>query len=392
MIHVLKIPNTYPLDFENSPYNHDRNRDKALSTNKDIKVGFIALRTLGCQKIIFNNIWSAKGLEVIQDGKISGILNTKCNSLFGLNIPRQVFLIPLMNSAFREYVKLYGMPNVIHGHRIKTGGYMAYYLAKKFKIPYVITEHSSDYISKKVNNSTKEYERIVNSAARLCSVSNFLSKELESIFKNSRGRWINTPNVIPTFFEKNKCNRIRNTEEYIILSIGTLDENKGQEKIIKALRILKDKNIRIRLDVVGEGEKLNELIKITNENNLKNKVVFHGAQSQKYIFNLMKNTSFLAVTSLYETFSIVTIEALSQGIPVLSTPCGGPEEIIKKNINGVITKGFDEYSISDGILEMIEKMHLFKQDALINDSVKKYGALSYSNTHYKLYEEVYSER
>ena len=74
-----------------------------------------------------------------------------------------------------------------------------------------------------------------------------------------------------------------------------------------------------------QSKKLKSLIKSLN---LTEKIRLHGVANREKVRDLIQQSHYLVISSYIETFGVVAIEAMACGIPVVSTKCGGPEEII----------------------------------------------------------------
>ena len=84
---------------------------------------------------------------------------------------------------------------------------------------------------------------------------------------------------------------------------------------------------------------------------VKEHVIFTGMVSHEEVCRIMSESDFFALASGYETFGVVFIEAMSYGLPVLGTRCGGPETIINKN-NGLLVDNGD----IDGLVKALDTM------------------------------------
>ena len=89
-----------------------------------------------------------------------------------------------------------------------------------------------------------------------------------------------------------------------------------------------------------------------NELGLLDNVEIKTHQSRKELVKLYNLSNYYILPSLFETFGVVAIEALSQGLPVLTTPCVGPLSIVKNYSNGVITDGYESDDILKGIIKI----------------------------------------
>lgn len=152
-----------------------------------------------------------------------------------------------------------------------------------------------------------------------------------------------------------------------ILNIGRLDSNKNQELIIRAIGRIKEFNIE--LDLVGKGENEAKLRKLVSSLGLGNNVHFHGQIEEAASYYL--NADIFVLSSIFEGFPNVILEAMKYGLPVISTDCkSGPREIFKENIEhenrtkseklGLLTSDFSELSMVDSILEMKNDSDLYR--------------------------------
>lgn len=133
----------------------------------------------------------------------------------------------------------------------------------------------------------------------------------------------------------NESLAIPKKEKFRLISIGRLDQNKNVILQLKALSILKRKNIQIELIIVGEGDERTTLTTYINKNQLTKDVTLTGFQQNPY--PLLKTSDCLLVSSFSEGFPTVIVEALYLGVPVITTPVGGTEELIKEGKNGYIS-------------------------------------------------------
>lgn len=117
------------------------------------------------------------------------------------------------------------------------------------------------------------------------------------------------------------------TGEYIV-SVSSLTNRKRVERVIYSFVKISKKDPELKLLILGDGELKKNLQDIVEECNLKDKVVFYGFCSNPY--PLISRAKLLMLASDSEGLPTVIIEALSLGVPVISTNCPtGPEEILE---------------------------------------------------------------
>lgn len=148
-----------------------------------------------------------------------------------------------------------------------------------------------------------------------------------------------------------------------VVAIGNLSARKGFDNLLKVFSHLKNENIR--LHILGDGRDKEILHKLKNELGLEN-VIFHGQQKNPYQF--LKFADFFILSSRYEGFPNVLLEAGACGIYALANNCpGGIQEIIQPNINGEIANIEDHKDFADKIRNILNE----KYDAeAIRNSIK----------------------
>ncbi|BCR05797.1 glycosyl transferase [Desulfuromonas versatilis] len=139
----------------------------------------------------------------------------------------------------------------------------------------------------------------------------------------------------------------------IILCVGRLSAQKNFKDAIYAFCEVR-KHIKAKLVFLGEGEERLSLEEIIGKCGYKEDIEMLGFVSNPYKY--LSRSSVFLLSSLFEGLPTVIIEALSLGIPVVSTDCpSGPSEIIGQNKYCRIVPVGDIHGLANGILEVINK-------------------------------------
>lgn len=157
------------------------------------------------------------------------------------------------------------------------------------------------------------------------------------------------PNAaIPVGKEKSNCLEKR------VIAVGRLDYQKGFDRLLQAWKIVVNKGgiTDWHLDIFGQGEWENYLNGIIEEYGLKSTVTIHKPVSD--IASEYAASSLLAMTSNYEGFPMVMLEAMSCGICPISMDfeCG-PRDIIKDGVNGVLVENGDINKFAEALIRLI---------------------------------------
>ena len=130
-------------------------------------------------------------------------------------------------------------------------------------------------------------------------------------------------------------------DDFVVGIVGRIERPKGQYKLIEALHRLKEK--KIKLFIVGaamEASYFESLKQRVKDFGLQEKVVFTGFTKNVAEYMQLFDVNVLATE--HETFGLVVIEAMAEGIAVIATEKGGPLEIIENGVDGLLFDGSSE--------------------------------------------------
>jgi glycosyltransferase involved in cell wall biosynthesis len=148
------------------------------------------------------------------------------------------------------------------------------------------------------------------------------------------------------------------SKEYI-LAVGRLADEKGFSYLLKAFSLIKEK-LHEKLVILGEGPDKQKLKELANDLGIQERVVFLGFQNNPYKY--MKNAKIFVLSSLYEGFPNVLIEAMACGAPVISTDCtSGPGEIIENYKSGILVSPANEKALAEAMLTLLTNGDLRKR-------------------------------
>ena len=138
----------------------------------------------------------------------------------------------------------------------------------------------------------------------------------------------------------------------LITVCGRLTSSKNYPLLLKSFAIIQ-REIKARLLILGEGEKRKSLEDLVDKLGIQDKVMFLGFQ--KNPFKYIAKSNIFVLSSSWEGFSIVIVEAMACGVPVISTRCpSGPDEIITDEVNGLLVPVANVDAMAQAILRLLK--------------------------------------
>jgi colanic acid/amylovoran biosynthesis glycosyltransferase len=135
-----------------------------------------------------------------------------------------------------------------------------------------------------------------------------------------------------------------------IISVGRAHWIKGYDISVKAMAELKGEGLQFHYQIIG-GDNDQELLFLIDDLGLTSDVELLPQLPQRDVFELMSSADVFLLPSIEEGIANVAVEAMALGCPVISTNCGGMEELITHDKEGWIVPVYDYKAIAAQILE-----------------------------------------
>lgn len=171
-------------------------------------------------------------------------------------------------------------------------------------------------------------------------------------------------------FEKEKYNN------YDIIFLGRLSKAKNPLRFINIINRVKEKNPNISVAMLGDGELRRECEKMIKEKKLGNTIEMYGFMKNPY--PILAKSNLLCITSEWEGYGLVAVEALSLGIPVVATRVGGIPTIVNEKC-GKLCDNNEEFI--NEILKLLrdEKYYKLKSENALKRAEEKDNINAYIN-------------
>lgn len=240
--------------------------------------------------------------------------------------------------------------DLIDAHYFYPDGVASAILAKKLKIPLVITARGTDInLIPKYAIPRKMILWAADQAAAIVGVSQALKDRMVQLGVDENKITVLRNGVDLDFFrpidQHTARQKVGSWQGRWLLSVGHLIERKGHYLIIEALCQLPDTNLAI----IGEGPMRAELQSLAFRLGVENRVHFLGAVDQIELPDYYSAADALVLASSREGMANVLLEAIGCGLPVVATPIWGTPEVIATPAAGVLTEDRSANGLVNGI-------------------------------------------
>jgi glycosyltransferase involved in cell wall biosynthesis len=172
----------------------------------------------------------------------------------------------------------------------------------------------------------------------------------------------------------------------VLLYVGRLDREKHIEEILKAVTIAV-KEIDFCFLIVGKGTRKAALEQLTDQLGIKDKVIFTGFMPDEELPYVYKLSRCFIIASIAELLSIVTLQAMASGLPVIAVNAGALSELVKDKINGYLYEEGDIPAIVRAIQNIISNQELYrKMSEKSLEIVRQHDLYRILESYEKLYE------
>ncbi|ARN57933.1 glycosyltransferase family 4 protein [Sedimentisphaera salicampi] len=199
------------------------------------------------------------------------------------------------------------------------------------------------------------FKRIWGSADRIAANSKGLKTLAEKFYSSS------PIEVIPNGVDRDlfpPAERAFNSSRLKLLMVARLTHRKRVDIAIESLSLLVQMGVDAELNIAGTGELTTELKRLTAERKLHNRVNFLGAVDHSRLAEVYSENHIYLMCSENEGMSNSVLEAISTGMPIVSSDCQGSEELIKQN--GLLVRSQNPKIYADCINKIYSSPELYR--------------------------------
>lgn len=364
-----------------------------------------ALARAGCTvEVLVNRVIGIRRIGRIEKGKWR---RTYISIENGLQVVRSVYWkipgnerinirlwVGSTTRLFRRYSKKHGLPDLILAHSAIWAGLAAARISREQNVPFIITEHRSFFVWEKgdARKMVKSFyvphlQKAYTSCNKLIIVSESMKSGLLELFPELTNKMQVIPNMVNgEYFQL--PSKPRKKEPFVFISAGRLAAVKGLDFLIKAFGELKKKTDReVQLRIAGRGELKEKLENQIRLSGLADNVILLGRVSRDNIVKEMQDSNCFILTSSYEAFGVVLIEAMSTGLPVIATRSGGPESILDDSCGYLVEPG-SSGELTEAMLKMINEYDRFNQQNIRDRTLQYYGSDIIAKKYLEVFEGI----
>lgn len=217
--------------------------------------------------------------------------------------------------------------------------------------------------------SRREAEWCYGRFDRIITVSETVKKDFISLFspKNQVEVLYNTNETekISDLAKEKVENNLFSANTFNIIGVGKLLKSKGFDRLARIAKRLLDEGYPVKVYILGEGPEYDTLKKYAQQNNMDDKLILLGYQTNPYKY--VSKCDLFVCASFAEGFSTAATEALIIGIPVCTVEVSGMREMLGDNEFGIITNNNEE-SLYFGIKKFLDDSKMltyYKKQAMI---------------------------
>jgi glycosyltransferase involved in cell wall biosynthesis len=206
-------------------------------------------------------------------------------------------------------------------------------------------------------------ERMLERSNKIIAVSDFTRRELKQYYKVKQDKihvihnGVDTSKFQPTKDKRKSKEELGfNPDDITVLSVGRLYARKGLFTLIESMPPVVRKFGNVKFIIAGKGlsNEMKKLVNYAAKLGVKDHIVFTGYFPDKKLPKLYQAADVFAFSTFYENLPFAVLEALSSGLPVVTTNVGGIPEMIDSGRNGFLVQPFNAKDMADKILYYLE--------------------------------------
>lgn len=281
------------------------------------------------------------------------------------------------------YIQSYGLPDIVHVNIAMRDGIVAWWIKKKYHVPYVVTEHWNMYHAADGSEYEKRHRLF-----KYCLKKIFQSTAIFLPVTAELGRIVNEKicpvsyRVIPNVVDITKFAQgsFSGNGAFTFIHISSFSPFKNVDAIQRTFQKLRKSIPDIRLILVGacaselSGKDIDGIF-------------YTGVIEYESVATYLKQSNVFVLFSSTENLPCVILESFVAGVPVISTKVGGIADVIDAE-NGVLVKPGEEGQLYAAMRDMYDNYQRYDRKKIAADAIARYSYGAVGRQIADIYEEV----
>lgn len=313
---------------------------------------------------------SHHGVRVSQENGVTTYIATHPNYTPRVEAGRRWQRTRMLKKLYKRILQEWGRPDVVN-LRSSLQGYEVLSLCAQEDLPLFFMEHSSYVLTEPADSPMLTRLRAVMEQADVCACVSSAVRRVMQPIKETR--------VIPDCLDDRRFYPVEvkrdegEADAFVFRSMGQLRPIKGFDILIKAFALLVRRTDRpVRLDIAGVGGLRDALQELIDDSGVGESCRLLGAIPRDRVPYFMNGCDCFVCSSRTETLSCVLNEAAACGKPLISTRCGGPEDIVSGH-NGLLVPPEDPEALAGAMLVMLDKAAAYDGEKIREATLERFG-------------------
>ncbi len=300
-----------------------------------------------------------------------------------------------MLSFYDQYIRDCGHPDIIQVHSSLWAGVVASQVYKRYKVPYVITEHRSRFVyntrearklfSPWYNGPLEEAFKL---ASAIVTVSDSLHPKIIDLYARAAEKLSVIHNMVDCDFFVPPVVQSPLAKVFRLFSLASMRPSKGLDTLLHAMYYLEKEMFgEFELYIGGEGRERKHLEKFAINHGLEGSVKFLGMLNRQQVLHEMQKADLFVLPSRFEAFGVPFIEAMATGLPVIAGRSGGPESFIIPETGRIVEPDQPEL-LATAIIEMRRNHQQYSPSLIRNYAVENFAREKIAQQYIDLYNSI----
>ena len=282
--------------------------------------------------------------------------------------------------------------DIVHQHIAYPLGIFTSQLCNQLGLPLVISEQWSGYL-KEDNSFEKQpakffIQKAFTNAKAASAVSAVLAKAIEH--KGLMNHVSIIPNVIDPVFLSVEIKATHSTIPQLIHVSSLNDREKNISLLIQALELVKNDGHEFHCSIIGDSDERVFFEQMVASKSLSVNISFLGTKHPDELAALYSSSDFFLLTSNYETFGVVLLEALACGLPIVASNAGAIPELVDQSNGKLFTSG-NVVEAKNAIIEMLHDYAFYNRLAIKQSAQNRFSSSVIAEQFSKLYHQLHHE-